>query len=71
MSKSSLAIVLIVLGILALTYQGFSYTKREKAVDMGPLQISVDKEKTVLLPPIIGGLLLVSGVALLISAKRQ
>jgi len=70
MNKSTLGIVLIALSIVALAYQGFSYTRREKAVDLGPIQISVDKEKTVLIPPIIGGLVLAAGLVLLISSKR-
>lgn len=71
MNKSSIGIVLIVLGLFALAYQGFTYTKREKVVDAGPLQISVDKEKTVSLPPILGGLALAAGVILLITSKRD
>ncbi len=71
MNKSGVGILLIVLGIIALAYQGFTYTKREKAVDMGPIQISVDKEKTVPIPPILGGLALAAGVVLLITSKRD
>lgn len=71
MNKSSAGILLIVLGIIALAYQGFTYTKREKAVDLGPLQISVDKEKTIPIPPIVGGLALAAGVVLLVTSKRE
>ncbi len=45
-------LILIAIGIIALAYGGFSYTKREKVIDAGPLQVSADKEKTVPLPPI-------------------
>jgi uncharacterized membrane protein len=71
MNKSTVGILLIILGIIALAYQGFTYTRREKAVDLGPLQISVDKEKTVPIPPIVGGLALAAGVILLVSSKRE
>lgn len=71
MNKGTVGILLIVFGLIALAYQGFTYTKREKVVDAGPIQISVDKEKTVSLPPIIGGLALAAGVVLLISSKRD
>lgn len=71
MNKSSVAILLIVLGIFALAYQGFTYTKREKVVDVGPIQISADKEKSVPIPPIIGGLALAAGVVLLVTSKRD
>ncbi len=43
-------IALIVLGVLALAYQGITYTTREKVIDLGPLQASVDKKKSIPLP---------------------
>ena len=58
-----LGVVLIALGVLALAYQGISYTKREKILDIGPLQATAEREKTIPLPPLVGGLSL--GVALL------
>ncbi len=64
-------IILIVIGIVALAYGGFSYTKREKIIDAGPLQVSADKEKTVPLPPILGGLCLVGGVVLLVAGGKR
>lgn len=64
------AIVLIVLGVLALAYQGITYTTREKIVDLGPLKASVDKQKTIPLPPILGAVALAAGVVLLVVGKR-
>jgi uncharacterized membrane protein HdeD (DUF308 family) len=64
-------VVLIVLGVLALAYQGITYTTREKIVDIGPLKASVDKEKSIPLPPIVGALALVGGVALVIVGSRK
>ncbi len=64
-------IILIAIGIIALAYGGFSYTKREKIIDAGPLQVSADKEKTVPFPPILGGLCLVGGVVLLVAGGRK
>ena len=64
-------IVLIILGVLALAYQGITYTTREKIIDLGPLKASVDKEKTIPLPPIIGALALVGGVVLVIVGARK
>ncbi|HSC43233.1 MAG: DUF3185 domain-containing protein [Deltaproteobacteria bacterium] len=61
-----LGIVLVVLGVLALAYQGITYTKREKILDVGPLQATADREKTIPLPPLVGGLSLAGGIALLI-----
>jgi len=58
--------VLVVLGVLALAYQGITYTKREKILDVGPLQATAEREKTIPLPPLVGGLSLAGGIALLI-----
>jgi uncharacterized membrane protein HdeD (DUF308 family) len=66
-----LGIVLIVLGIGALAYQGFSYTTREKVLDLGPLQATAERRKTVPLPPIVGIVAVVAGVALLMAGARK
>jgi uncharacterized membrane protein len=68
---SILGIVLIIIGVIALAYGGFSYTKREKVIDAGPLQVSAEKEKTVPLPPILGGLCLVGGIVLLVAGNKR
>lgn len=64
-------ILLIVFGVVALAYEGITYTTREKVIDLGPLQASVEKKKTVPLPPILGGLALVGGIVLLAAGARQ
>ena len=64
-------IVLIVLGVLALAYQGITYTTREKIVDLGPIKASVDKQKTISLPPILGAVALVAGVGLLVVGNKR
>jgi uncharacterized membrane protein len=65
-------IALILLGIVAFAYQGISYTSREKVIDIGPLQASVDTKKTIPLPPILGGLVLAGGIVLVVvGAKRS
>jgi uncharacterized membrane protein YidH (DUF202 family) len=66
-----IGIILIIIGVIALAYGGFSYTKREKVIDAGPLQVSADKQKTVPLPPILGGLCLAGGIVLLITGSRR
>jgi hypothetical protein len=70
-SATILGIVLIVLGALALAYQGFTYTTREKIVDLGPLKITADKEKSIPLPPILGALAIAGGVVLVFVGVRR
>lgn len=62
---------MIVLGIVMLIWTGFTYTKKEKVIDAGPLQVSADKEKTVSWPPYAGGILLIGGVIVLATAKKS
>lgn len=64
-------IVLIVLGALALAYQGITYATREKIVDLGPIKASVDKQKTIPLPPILGAIALAGGVVLLVVGNKR
>lgn len=66
-----LGIILIVLGALALGYQGFTYVTRESIVDAGPVQITADREKTVWIPPVDGGIAVVGGIALLLGGGRK
>jgi uncharacterized membrane protein HdeD (DUF308 family) len=66
-----LGIALLILGVVALAYQGISYTTQEKVIDLGPLKATVEKTETIPLPPVLGGLSLVVGIALLIVGARK
>jgi hypothetical protein len=66
-----IGIALIALGLIALVYQGITYTTREEVVDLGPLKITAQKEKTIPLPPILGGLALAGGIVLVVVAARK
>ncbi len=59
--------LLIIIGIIAFSYQGFTYTTTEKAVDLGPIQVTTEKEHTLPLPPLVGGICLVGGILLLLK----
>jgi hypothetical protein len=65
------SIVLIAIGVVSLAYQGITYTTREKIVEVGPIKATAEKEKTIPLPPILGGLALAGGVVLLVVAARR
>ena len=66
-----IGVILIVLGVVALAYQGITYTTNEKVVDLGPLQVEAKREKTIPLPPVLGGLALVGGIVLVIAGARR
>ena len=66
-----IGVILIVIGIFAFAYQGISYTSREKIVDLGPIQMTAEKTRTLPLPPIVGGISLVGGIVLLVVGKRK
>ncbi|WP_029286298.1 hypothetical protein [Pedobacter sp. R20-19] len=67
----TVGLVLIIAGIAMLIWTGFSYTKKEKIVDAGPIQISADREKSVNWPPYAGGIILVAGVIVFVTSKRK
>ncbi|MCX5822012.1 MAG: DUF3185 domain-containing protein [Deltaproteobacteria bacterium] len=69
--KIIIAIILIALGIVAFAYQGITYTTREKVVDLGPIQVTAEKSKTIPLPPIVGAIALVGGIVLLVLGSRK
>jgi len=69
--KIIIAVILIALGIAALAYQGITYTTREKVVDLGPIQMTAEKSKTIPLPPILGVIALVGGIVLLVVGSRK
>jgi hypothetical protein len=64
-------IVLIVLGIVAFTYQGITYTSREKIIDIGPFQATADTQKTIPLFPLVGGLALAGGIVLVVVGAKN
>lgn len=68
--KKSIGIILILVGIIMLIWTGFTYTKKEKVIDAGPVQVSADKEHSVNWPPYAGGILIIGGVILVATAKK-
>jgi hypothetical protein len=66
-----LGVALIVLGVVALVYQGITYTSREKIIDIGPFKAEVDKEKRIPLSPLLGVVALAGGIGLLLFAGRR
>jgi len=67
----SLGVLLIVIGLIMLVWSGFTYTKKEKIIDAGAIQITADKQKTVNWPPYAGAIAMVAGVVIYVAAKRR
>lgn len=65
------AIVLIVLGLISLAYGGITYTKREKVLDIGPIEATAERRETFPLPPVLGGAAVVAGIVLLVVSSRK
>jgi uncharacterized membrane protein YidH (DUF202 family) len=70
-SMKLVGIIFIVLGVLALAYQGIRYTTQEKLIDIGPLKVTAKEKKTIPLPPIVGGVALVAGIALILADRTK
>ncbi len=66
-----LGIVLIVIGLVALAYHGVTYTSREKIFQIGPLEATKKTDKTILVPPLLGGITLAGGIALVIMGAKR
>lgn len=64
-------IVLIVLGVLILAYGGFSFTREEKVLDVGPIEATAERREHVPLPPILGGAAILGGIALVVAGSRR
>jgi len=65
-----LAIVLIVIGVISFAYQGITYTTQKKIIDLGPIQATKEEHHAISLPPVIGIVALIGGVAVLALGKR-
>lgn len=71
MPKKSLGIIIIILGIVMMIYTGFNFVTTEKVVDIGPIEINQEKNHPIQWSPIIGLLLIVGGIVLLVSDKKN
>ncbi len=65
-----IGVILLALGIISLAYQGITYTTKEKVLDIGPIQATADKTKTIPLPPIVGAIALAAGLGLVLTNRK-
>jgi uncharacterized membrane protein HdeD (DUF308 family) len=69
--KTIIGVLLIAIGIIALAYQGITYTTHKKIVDIGPLHATQEQHKTIPLPPLLGAMAFMGGVALVVAARKE
>jgi drug/metabolite transporter (DMT)-like permease len=69
--NKTVGILLIVVGAIMVIWTGFTYTKKEKIIDAGPIHLSADRQKTVNWPPYLGAVLIIGGVAVMVLSKNK
>jgi uncharacterized membrane protein len=67
----TIGLILILIGVALWVWTGFNYTKKEKIVDAGTIELSVDKQKTVSWPPYLGGIVLIAGIVVWIGSRNS
>jgi len=66
----AIGIVLVILGIVGLVYGGITWTRKDKVIDVGPVEVTANKKESIPLPPIAGGIMLAAGLVLLLKKPR-
>jgi len=69
--RTLLAVILMVIGVVALAYQGFTYTTQKKVLDVGPIQATKEEHHTIPLPPVLGAIALIGGIVVLLGARKS
>lgn len=69
--NKSFGLILVIIGAILLLWTGFTYTKKEKIIDAGPIQVTADREKSVNWPPYAGGIILLTGALIMVTSKKD
>jgi uncharacterized membrane protein YidH (DUF202 family) len=69
-TRTLIASTLILIGVVALIYEGITYTTTEKAIDLGPLKVTTEQRHTIPLPPIVGGIAIISGIMMFAAGGK-
>ena len=69
--QTLIGVILIIIGVISLVYQGITYTSHKEVIDAGPIQGRVEEKKTIPLPPILGGVAIVGGIILVIAGTKR
>jgi hypothetical protein len=68
--SKAVGLILIVFGVIAIAWGGFTYTTRKKVIDLGPIEATRTQTHNVPIPPIAGAVALAGGIVLLATRKR-
>jgi drug/metabolite transporter (DMT)-like permease len=63
--------LLILAGVIMLAVGGFSFTSRERVADVGPIEVTAERERSVPVSPLLAGLAIAGGVLLLVASRRR
>lgn len=63
-------LLLVVLGLVGVAYGGIKYTRQREVARVGPLEVTTREEHTIPISPILGGVAIIAGVALIVAVKR-
>lgn len=63
--------LLILVGIIMLSVGGFSFTRRERVADVGPIEVTAERERSILVSPIVAGLVIAGGLVLIVASSRK
>jgi hypothetical protein len=69
--KMAVGILLIVVGVVGLAVGGINYTRREKVIDIGPIEATAERRERIPVPPVVGGIALAAGLVLLLAGNRR
>jgi hypothetical protein len=64
-------VILVILGVVMLVYQGFSFTREKKVIDVGPIQATTTTTERVPIPPIVGWVVTAGGLVLLVTGLSR
>jgi drug/metabolite transporter (DMT)-like permease len=63
--------LLILAGIIMFSIGGFSFKSQERVADIGPIEVTAERERSVPLPPILAGLAIVGGLVMIVASSRR
>lgn len=64
-------VILIALGVIALAYEGITYTTKRTVVDVGPVEVQAEEQRRIPLPPLLGAVAIGGGLVLVLAGSKR